>query len=70
MNPTPATSPVLGDEGAWEATMTYEQFIAKWTRKLGPFVLMAILNDLGRLEAAARKRKAPVLRTGAWLPHR
>ena len=29
-----------------EQTMTYEQFKAKWTRKLGSFVLVAILNDL------------------------
>ena len=26
--------------------MTYEQFKAKWTRKLGSFVLVAILSDL------------------------
>ena len=29
-----------------EQTMTYEQFKAKWTKKLGSFLLVAILNDL------------------------
>jgi hypothetical protein len=39
-------SPPWGVVSVREQTMTYEQFKAKWTKKLGSFVLVAILNDL------------------------